>query len=80
MKNKNFRGLDDIPIKELKRVKEVLSIPFAKFVNFSVKLGQFLDVLKIGKVILLHKTESTSTMENINKLSLSANDLKLSKN
>lgn len=51
MSVKNSKGLDDIPIKLLK----VLTVAQAHFINLSIKLGQFPEVLNIGKIVPVYK-------------------------
>lgn len=70
MKNKNSTGVDEIPIRLLKFSKYVIADSLAHLINLSINLGEFPNVLKLGKVIPLHKKEDPHLVQNHRPITL----------
>ena len=63
-------GPASIPLRLLKLVADIIVIPLCKIINASFTLGIFPDVLKVAKVIALHKGGSTEEVNNYRPISL----------
>ncbi len=63
-------GPASIPIKLLKLVADLIVIPLCHIINLSFSTGVFPDVLKVAKVIVLHKGGSTQDVNNYRPISL----------
>lgn len=70
LKNTNSVGEDCISTKILKNMCEVIAEPLAYIINTSVKMGQFPDALKIGKVIPILKTNNTEAIDNYRPITI----------
>ena len=63
-------GPASIPLKMLKSAIDILVVPLCHIVNLSFKTGVFPDLLKVAKVIPLHKGGSTLDPNNFRPISL----------
>ena len=63
-------GPASIPLKMLKVVADIIVIPLCNIINLSFSTGVFPDILKIAKVIPLHKGGSTEELNNFRPISL----------
>ena len=63
-------GPYSIPFKLLMRIPDLLIIPLAHIINMSFNTGVYPDLLKIVKVILIHKGGSTQEVNNFRPISL----------
>ena len=63
-------GPFSIPTKLLILISDLIIIPLCKIINTSFKTGKFPDVLKIVKVIPIHKGGSTEDVNNFRPISL----------
>ena len=54
MKNKS-NGIDVVPVKIFKHLRDLISPILAVLINMSLQVGIFPDLLKVAKVIPLHK-------------------------
>ena len=57
-------GPASIPIKLLKLVADLIVVPLCRIINLSFSTGIFPDILKIAKVIVLHKGCSSQEVNN----------------
>ena len=62
LKNKNSTGIDEIRIRLLKFCKYVLADSLAHVINLSINLGQFPDILKLGKIVPLYKNDDPNLL------------------
>ena len=63
-------GPASIPLKLLKVVADIIVVPLCRIINLSFSTGVFPDILKIAKVIPLHKGGSTEELNNFRPISL----------
>ena len=63
-------GPTSIPIKMLKMIPDLIIIPLCRIINMSFITGVFPEILKIVKVIPVHKGGSTQDMNNFRPISL----------
>ena len=63
-------GPASIPLKMLKVVADIIVIPLCRIINLSFSTGVFPDILKVAKVIPLHKGGSTEELNNFRPISL----------
>ena len=63
-------GPTSIPIKMLKMIPDLIIIPLCRIINMSFITGVFHEILKIVKVIPVHKGGSTQDMNNFRPISL----------
>ena len=63
-------GPVSIPIKLLKLIPDLILLPSCNIINVSFKTGVFPSLLKIDKVIPIHKGGSTQDMNNYHPISL----------
>ena len=63
-------GPQSIPIKLLKIIPDLILVPLCKIINHSFITGVFPEVLKICKVIPIHKGGSTEELNNYRPISL----------
>ena len=63
-------GPASIPIKLLKLIRHLILIPLCNIINVSFSTRVFPSLLKIGKVIPIHKDGSTQDMINYHPISL----------
>ena len=63
-------GPASIPLKLLKIVADIIVIPLCRIINASFSSGIFPEVLKIQKIIPLHKGGSTEELNNFRPISL----------
>ena len=63
-------GPYSIPIKLLKIIPDLIVIPLCRIINQSFLSGKFPDLLKIVKVVPIHKGGSTQEMNNYRPISL----------
>ena len=64
MKNKNSVAVHEIPLRLLKYGKHTLADTIAILINKSLEFGQFPNILKLGKLIPLHKKVDHNMLEN----------------
>ena len=69
MANKSS-GPASIPLYLLKLAADLIVIPLCYIINISFSTGVFPDVLKVAKVIPLHKGGSTQLVNNFRPISL----------
>lgn len=70
IKNKSSKDVYDINIKIIKSVIHIITIPLTKLFNLSLKLSIFPEILKLSKVIPIHKTGCLDDMNNYRPISL----------
>ena len=70
---RKIKGLNNIPTKVMKQIKDAISAPLAKLTNRSFRNGVFPNILKIGKVIPIFKSESRVVCNNYRPISLLSN-------
>ena len=63
-------GPASIPLKYLKLVADLIITPLCHIINASFSTGIFPDVLKVAKVITIHKGGSTQELNNFRPISL----------
>ena len=63
-------GPFSIPLKLLAVILDLIIIPLAYIINFSLSMGEFPDLLKLVKVIPIHKGGSTQDVNNFQPISL----------
>ena len=63
-------GPASIPLRLLKIVADLIVIPLCRIINISFSSGVFPDVLKVSKIIPLHKGGSTLEVNNFRPISL----------
>ena len=63
-------GPNSIPLKLLKLIPDLIIAPLCRLINESFSSGKFPDLLKIVKVIPIHKGGSTQDMNNYRPISL----------
>ena len=63
-------GPASIPIKLLKIVADLIVVPLCRIINLSFSTGIFPDILKVAKVIVLHKGGSTQEVNNYRPIKL----------
>ena len=63
-------GPVSIPIKLLKLIPDLILIPLCNIINVSFNTGVFPSLLKIVKVIPIHKSKATQDMNNYRPISL----------
>ncbi len=63
-------GPASIPIRLLKLVADLIVVPLCRIINISFSTGIFPDVLKVAKVVVLHKGGSTQDVNNFRPISL----------
>ena len=66
-------GPNSIPNKIIKQISTSVSIPIANICNNSFSTGNYPNVLKISKVIPIHKKDSKLTVSNYRPISLLSN-------
>ena len=69
MKNKS-NGIDVVPVKIFKHLRDLISPILAVLINMSWQVGIFPDLLKIAKVIPLHKAAELFLLGNYRPISL----------
>ena len=67
---KKGTGPASIPLKMLLLVSDIIVIPLCHVINLSFSRGVFPDVLKVAKIIALHKGGSTQDLNNFRPISL----------
>ena len=63
-------GPASIPLKLLKVVADIIVVPLCRIINLSFSTGVFPEILKVAKVIPLHKGDSTDELNNFRPISL----------
>ena len=63
-------GPSSIPLKLLSLIPDLIILPLAHIINMSLLSGEYPDLLKIVKVIPIHKGGSTQDMNNFRPISL----------
>ena len=63
-------GPASIPLKLLLIVADIIVIPLCRIINLSFSSGIFPDILKVSKIIALHKGGSTQDSNNFRPISL----------
>ena len=63
-------GPNSIPLRMLKPVADIISVPLCGIINSSFSTGEFPELLKIAKVLPLHKGGSTQDLNNFRPISL----------
>ena len=63
-------GPASIPLRLLKIVADLIVVPLCRIINISFSTGVFPDVLKVSKIIPLHKGGSTLEVNNFRPISL----------
>ena len=63
-------GPSSIPLRLLKDVADLIIIPLCNIINLSFSLGIFPDLLKVTKVVAIHKGGSTQEVNNFRPISL----------
>ena len=63
-------GPASIPLRLLKIVADLIVVPLCRIINISFTTGVFPDVLKVSKIIPLHKGGSTLEVNNFRPISL----------
>ena len=63
-------GPASIPLRLLKIVADLIVVPLCKIINYSFSSGVFPDILKVSKIIPLHKGGSTLEVNNFRPISL----------
>ena len=69
LKNKSS-GLSSIPLKMLSIIPDLIILPLAHIINMSLLTGVYPDLLKIAKIIPIHKGSSTQDINNYRPISL----------
>ena len=69
MKNKS-NGIDVVLIKIFKHLKDLISLILAVLIYMSLQVGIFPDLLKVAKVIPLHKDAELFLLDNYRPISL----------
>ena len=77
MKDNKALGPNSIRTKILKVHSKTLSKPLAELINLSLNQGKFPTILKIAKVIPIHKRGDKSECDNYRPISLISNIIKL---
>ena len=70
LKNTNSRGFDDIPVKLIKNSSSVICNILAYLNNQSFLDGTFPDLLKIAKVVPIHKSDDVKNIPNYRPISV----------
>ncbi len=70
MKAKTCSGYNDISMKIIKSVKNILAYPLAMIINQMLHTGIFPDLLKIAKVTPIYKKDDESIFSNYRPISL----------
>jgi len=70
LKPKTSRDKDDINNTLLKNIKHEIGPPLAKFTNIMFKESSFPDILKVAKIIPIHKRNDTHYFENYRPISI----------
>ena len=70
MKSKSSSGYDYISAVLMKKLSHILSTPLSILCNKCLHEGKFPDLLKIGKVIPLHKGNDTTLINNYRPITL----------
>lgn len=68
--NKASVGFDNIPITIIKNVIQAISTPLCHIINLSMTTGAVPNLMKIAKVILIHKSGPTADPANFRPISL----------
>ena len=63
-------GPASIPLKLLKIIADIVVVPLCNIINLSFSTGVFPDILKVAKVIPIHKGGSTEELNNFRPISL----------
>ena len=63
-------GPSSIPLKLLSLIPDLIIIPLAYIINMSLLSGEYPDLLKVVKVIPIHKGGSTQEVNNYRPISL----------
>ena len=63
-------GPSSIPLKLLSLIPDLIIIPLAYIINMSLRTGEYPDLLKLVKVIPIHKGGSTQDVNNYRPISL----------
>ena len=63
-------GPSSIPLKLLSQIPDLIIVPLANIINISFSTGEYPDLLKIVKVIPIHKGGSTQDVNNFRPISL----------
>ena len=63
-------GPASIPLRLLKIISDLIVVPLCRIINISFSSGVFPDVLKVSKIIPLHKGGSTLEVNNFRPISL----------
>ena len=63
-------GPFSIPLKLLSLIPDLIIIPLAYIINFSLSTGEFPDLLKLVKIIPIHRGGSTQDVNNFRPISL----------
>ena len=73
LKDNKALSPNSITTKILKVHSKILSKPLAELISFSLNQGKFSAILKIAKVILIHKRGDKSACDNYRPISLISN-------
>lgn len=70
MRNKTTKGIDELSLKSLGDILDIIIKPFTFLINQSLIQGFFPDIFKTAMVIPLHKKGSKTQVENYRQISL----------
>ena len=71
LKNKTKKcNVNEIPVKIIKEIKELLGEPLSKLFNDSIKDGVFPSHFKVAKIIPIHKSGSKANTSNYPPISI----------
>ena len=70
MDAKKASGIDGLPVCFLKIAGESISIILSNLINTSFEMGVFPNILKMGRLIALHKKNSTSDIANYRPITI----------
>ena len=70
MKPKTSQSHDDISPKLIKKCSESIAQPLTHIINLSLSSGTFPDMMKIAKVIAIHKKDNPTIISNYRPISI----------
>ncbi len=70
LKNTKSCGTDNVPTSVVKLTKDIISEPLCMIFNCSFTTGIFPNILKVSKIIPVHKADSTTNVNNYRPISL----------
>lgn len=75
--SKTSSGIDEIPCNLLKDCREVIASPLVELINLSFSSGMFPEVLKLSKVIPIHKKDDVKILKNYRPVSVQSSFAKI---